>query len=431
MNPVQKSFSPFLIIWIGQLLSRIGSGISAFALGIYLFQQTGSTSAYSFLLLCAFLPSVLLAPVGGVIADRKDRKLMMVVGDLGSSFGILVIIFMFLLYPDKLWPIYLGVAMSSLFVALHSPAFKASVTDLLDEKVYSRASGLIQLAEASRYIVSPIIAGLLLTQFSLLIVLVIDLLTFIAGAMTIILIRKINIQTCHEGKKEGFWRDFINGVTYIVRNRTIFHLLCLTSIVTFLTGILQGVLVPILLSFVDAETLGVVQSIAASGMLVSSFFIGMWSTSGHQYKVLSRSLVASGLFYLLIGTTTNIVLFTAIAFCFFLTLPFVNSSLEVIFRQTIANSVQGRIWSLIALISQIGMLLALSIAGVLADYLFNPLLTDTGCLAETVGSVIGTGAFRGSGLMVIISGFFLVLSSLFLQKGKGTRNHSIPQRVLP
>ena len=167
MNQSQKSFSLFLIIWTGQLLSRIGSGISAFALGIYLFQQTGSTSAYSFLLLCAFLPSVLLAPVGGVIADRKDRKLMMVVGDLGSSFGILFIIVMFMLSPDKQWPIYLGVAMSSLCVALHSPAFKASVTDLLDEKAYSKASGLIQLAEASRYLVSPVIAGFLLTQFSL------------------------------------------------------------------------------------------------------------------------------------------------------------------------------------------------------------------------------------------------------------------------
>ncbi len=77
MNRSQKAFSLFFIIWIGQLLSRIGSGISAFALGIYLFQQTGSTSAYSFLLLCAFLPSVLFAPLGGVIADRNDRKLMM------------------------------------------------------------------------------------------------------------------------------------------------------------------------------------------------------------------------------------------------------------------------------------------------------------------------------------------------------------------
>jgi DHA3 family macrolide efflux protein-like MFS transporter len=256
----------------------------------------------------------------------------------------------------------------------------------------------------------------LLTKFSLPLVLVIDLMTFVVGAMTVILIRNMTIQHSHEGEKEGFWKDFIDGIRYIVRNETIFHLLCLTSIVTFLTGILQALLVPIVLSFTDAATLGAVQSIAASGMLVSSLFIGMLSKSDHQYKVLSWSLGAAGLFYLLIGTSTNTVLFTATAFCFFLTLPFVNTSLEVLFRQNIANEMQGRIWSLISLISQIGMLVALSSAGVLADHLFNPLLTDNGRLAETVGSIIGTGSARGSGLMVIISGFFLVLYSLFITK---------------
>jgi DHA3 family macrolide efflux protein-like MFS transporter len=332
MNRSQKSFSLFLILWTGQLLSRIGSGISAFALGIYLFQQTGSTSAYS------------------------------------------------------------------------------------------KASGLIQLAEASRYLVSPVIAGVLLTKFSLPLVLVIDLMTFVVGAMTVILIRNMSIQHCHEGEKEGFLKDFTDGIIYIVRNKTIFHLLCLTSVVTFLTGILQVLLVPIVLSFTDAATLGTVQSIAASGMLVSSVFIGILSKTDNQYKVLSWSLGAAGLFYLLIGTSTNTVLFTATAFCFFLTLPFVNTSLEVLFRQNITNEMQGRIWSLISLISQIGMLVALSSAGVLADRLFNPLLTDTGCFAKTVGSVIGTGSARGSGLMVIISGFFLVLYSLFIiKKGRDSK----------
>ena len=416
MNRVPKSFSLFLIIWAGQLLSRIGSGIGAFTLGIYLFQQIGSTSTYSFLLLCAFLPSVLLAPIGGVIADRKDRKLMMVVGDLGSSSGILFIIIMFLLYPDKQWPIYFGIAISSMFIAVHSPAFKASVSDIVEEKAYSRASGLIQLAEASRYVVSPFIAGFLLTRFSLPLVLVLDLATFLIGAMTVILIKNVTIQHYQKGEKESFWADFIDAFRYIVRNRILFHLLYLTTIVTFITGILQVLFVPLVLSLTDAATLGTIQSISASGMLIGSIFIGMMSRSDSQGKVLPLSLGVAGLFFILIGTGTNHFLFAMAAFCFFLTLPFVNTSLEVLFRRNIVNKMQGRIWSLISLISQIGMLLALSITGLLADQLFNPLLTDDGLLAETVGSIIGTGVARGSGLMVILSGFFLVLCSFFIAK---------------
>jgi MFS transporter, DHA3 family, macrolide efflux protein len=108
MDAPEKSFTVFLIIWAGQLLSKVGSGISAFALGVYLLQQTGSSSSYSFLLLAAFLPAVMLAPVGGVIADRKDRKQMMAVGDLGSSLGVFFVVVMLLLDPKEHWPIYLG-----------------------------------------------------------------------------------------------------------------------------------------------------------------------------------------------------------------------------------------------------------------------------------------------------------------------------------
>jgi len=413
MNAAPKSFSLFLLLWAGQLLSRIGSGVSAFTLGIYLFQQSRSTSIYAFLLLCAFLPSVLLAPLGGILADRKDRKLLMIVGDLGSASGVLFIIVMFLLFPDNHWPVYAGVAVSSLFVALHSPAFKASVSDILDEQAYSKASGLLQLAEASRYVVSPIIAGYLFTQFSLTGALVIDLTTFVVAALTVISIKNETVQQAPKDRQEDILEDFIDGLRSIVREKILSHLLCLTTIVTFLTGILQVLFVPLLLALTDAATLGTVQTISASGMLVSSLCIATISKSDSQDRILPLSLGAAGLFYILIGTSTNHLLFAAAAFCFFFTLPFVNTSLEVQFRLHIVPEMQGRIWSLISLISQVGMLVALSITGLLADHVFNPFLTDHSHLAETVGTIIGTGPARGSGLMVIISGFALVLCSLF------------------
>lgn len=414
MNQSQKPFSLFFILWTGQLISKIGSGVSAFAIGIYLFQQTGATSTYSLFLLCAFLPSVFFAPLGGVIADRKDRKLLMVIGDLVSSFGIFFTIVMMLFYPDQQWPFYIGIVVSSLGAGLHSPAFKASVTDLLDVKGYSKASGLIQLAEASRYLVSPIIAAVLLTRFSLPAVLAIDMMTFFFAAITVMLIRGMNKQPLYEGEKERFMKDFTDGLKCIRNNEVVFRLIYLTTIVTFLTGILQVLIVPLVLSFADPLALGTIQSIAASGMLLGSLFIGMWNTSDRQYMILSWSLRGAGFFYLLIGITTNTVWFTVTAFCFFLTLPFVNTSLEVLFRQSISNDMQGRVWSLISLVSQIGMLVALSITGVLADSLLNPLLTHDGYLAETVGEIIGTGPVRGSGLIVIVSGVFLSLTPGFM-----------------
>lgn len=416
MTHAQKPYSRFLLIWAGQLLSKIGSGISAFALGIYLFQQTESTSAYAFLLLAAFLPSVLLAPIGGVIADRKDRKLLIVIGDLGSALGILFVIVMLMHYPGLHWPVYLGVAISSLFIALHSPAFKAYITDLLDEEAYAKASGLIQLAEASRFILAPVFAGLLLARLSLPLVLFIDVATFIVAALALVFIRNTTQQPHIQANSHGFWCDLAAGVRYIAGHRLISNLLVLTTLVTFFTGVLQSLFAPIILAFADVTTLGAIQSIAASGMVVSSLVIGLISKTHDQQQVLTRALLIAGLFYLLIGTTTNTVLLTGVSFCFFLTLPFVNTSLEVLFRQKIDNAMQGRIWALISLISQVGLLVAFGSTGLLVDHIFNPLLNANGPLANTIGRLIGTGPSRGSALLVIIAGTLFMATIAFYGK---------------
>ncbi len=401
-----------MVIWTGQLLSRVGNGISAFSLGVYLFQKTGSTTAYSMLLLCAFLPSILLAPIGGVIADKKDRKLMMIIGDTGGCLGILLITLMFLYDSQNYGFIYLGIIISSLFGALHSPAFKAAITDLLDEKEYSKASGLVQLAEASRYLLAPVIAGFLMSRIDIATILVIDMITFISAVVTTYFIKLITRQPTSEINFLGFWKEFIQGVEYIAGNKKIFQLLLLLSIVTFFTGILQSLFAPVILSFGNAQTLGIIQSISGTGMVISSLLIGFLSKTDKQRKPLFFSLLTISLFYILIGTSTSIVLITIYTFCLFSCLPFVNTSLDVLFRKTIDNEVQGRIWSLISLSSQLGMLMAFAISGFLAEKIFNPLLIKNGPLANSIGKMIGTGASRGSGLMIIISGLLLLILTI-------------------
>lgn len=437
MKPSRKSFSLFLFVWAGQLLSKLGGGISAFALGLHLLQTTGSTSAYSFLLMAAFLPAVLLAPVGGVIADRKDRMLAMAAGDLGSSLGVLLILVLFWAHPNPfgtispMYLIYLGASVSSAFAALQSPAFKAAVTDLLDEAEYAKASGLIQLAEASQYLLGPILAAFLLSRFSLSLVLAIDMATFVGAALCALLVRNRlrpgmenrrmeNPATENRMKEERtpvrFREALADGVRYIGENPTVRHLLALATAVTFLVGILQTLFVPMVLSLSNSRTAGIVQSISASGMLAGSLWIGLSGKPRNQRRILASSLFAAGIFYILVGASPSAAWITCAAFGFFFTLPFANASLEVLFRRNIDNEMQGRAWSLISLVSQAGGVAAFGVAGLLADHLFNPLLTGTGLLADTVGRAIGTGASRGSGLMVMVCGALLLPWAFFSAK---------------
>jgi len=412
----------FLIIWFGQLISGIGSGLTAFALGVYAFDRTHSATVYSLIILFAFLPSYLLKPFGGTLADRFDRRLMMMLGDLGSSLGLVFILLMLLSGMNEMWIIYVGVALSSVFVALQNPAYKASVTDLLDEENYAKASGLVQLTESAKYLVSPIIAGFLMHCMKIEYILVIDIATFLLAVFTVFGVKKA-IQKPEKVKPgTNFRTEFFEGFIYTFARKELVALLTVVSLITFFVGFLQTLIGPMILPFANAKTLGISQTIAATGMLFSSFFIGVFHNSKKQVGILSVSLAVVGIFYALFGTSTNIVWVTIYGFLFFTALPFVNTSIEVLIRKMVDNEVQGRVWSIVSLISQLGMIVAFAIAGTLADKVFNPMLQPNGALAASVGQLIGTGNGRGIGLMFVISGVLVLITSVAIGSLKSIKN---------
>ena len=404
----------FLILWFGQLASNIGNGLSAFALGIYVFQITGSASSYSLVLLAAFLPSLLLKPIGGTLADRLNRRVLMIIGDLGSAAGLLFILVMMYLGIEQLWVFYLGTIISSIFSAFQNPAYKASVTDLVHEQHYSKASGLMQLAESSKFMISPLIAGLLLKIFDIKTILIIDSFTYLIAISATAWITTQRNEVKQSTEHQHFFRDFTEGFLYIFRNKGIFWLLSIISLVTFFIGLFQALLGPMLLSFTNSQYFGTSVSISTLGMLLGSCFIGFFGKFSKKLPVLSISLIFNGIFFSLIGISTNIILITLFGFLFFLVLPFVNTSLDVLVRCNVANNIQGRIWGIVSLISQLGMAIAFGIGGYLADNIFNPLLEADGALASSLGTLIGTGAGRGIGLMFIVSGLFVSMIAIII-----------------
>lgn len=417
-QPENKSFISFLIIWAGQLVSSIGSGLTAFSLGIYVFEKTNSATSYSFIILFAFLPSFLLKPLGGVLCDRHDRKLMMILGDLGSAMGLVFILYMISIGINEIWPIYLGVTISSIFVAIQNPAYKASVTDLISEEAYSKASGFMQLAESSRFLVSPIIAGFLMNYVDIEHILVIDIVTFLIAVVTVFWIKTNQKENKTVQEHARFLTDLINGFKYIFSHKGILSLLTITSLITFSIGFLQSLIGPMILVFTDSKTLGIMQSVSATGMLIGSFWIGIFSKKTKHVATLSISLAFSGLFYALFGVSTNIIFIMFSGFLFFLTLPFVNTSLDVLLRKNVENDMQGRVWSIVSLLSQFGMVISFSFAGLLADHIFNPLFQTKGLLYSTIGEIIGTGPGRGIGFMFILSGLFVSMIAIIIGKIK-------------
>lgn len=416
-----KSFHKFITIWLGELISCIGSGLTAFALGVYVFQMTHTASGVAMVTLCAFLPSILLAPAGGVLADRFDRRVMMMLGDFFSAIGLIIMMIILAFGKLTVWQICLCVMLSSVFTALMEPAYKATVTDLLTEEEFAKASGLVQVASSAKYLVSPILAGLLLRFTDLRAILLIDISTFVVTVLTTLTVKK-NIRSVPVNRiKKKLSAELKEGWSAVVSDRGVFLLVLLMSGVTFYIGFLQTLLTPMVLPLTDTGTLGTIVSISAVGMLVGSLLIGILGIKRKYTAVLCAGLIIAGTGFALMGLTTNLIFITGAGIMFFGALPFINTGADVLIRKNIANEVQGRAWGIISIISQLGYILAYAFSGVAADRIFSPLLKTDGPLAPTVGTLIGTGDGRGIGFMFLLLGILVMGLAVIVYRIKAIR----------
>ena len=390
-----KNFRKFLLLWSGELISSIGGGLTSFGLGVYIFRQTGSAASMAAVTLLGFLPTLLLSVPAGVLADRYDRRLLMMIGDGCSAVGILYILLCMMNGGATLAQICTGVFISSFFSALLEPSFRATITDLLTREEYSRASGLVSLAGSARYLFSPVIAGFLLTISDIKLLLIIDICTFFLTVVSAAVVRK-GIGSRAAEKKESFLQSMKAGWRVLRANRGILILVAISSGITLFMGVLQILAEPLILSFADEKTLGIAETICACGMLVSGVLLGVKGLKGHYVRNLGLAFAAAGLFMFGFGMLENMILICLFGFLFFMTLPLANNCLDYLMRTNIPEEVQGRAWGLIGFISQLGYVLAYALAGTAAD---------------TLGQIGERGVGRGAALVIMIAGICMAATS--------------------
>ena len=163
MMQTASNYRKFILLWAGELISQLGGGLTSFGLGVYAFNQTGRATDMALITLLGFLPGLLLSAPAGVLADKYDRRLLMMIGDGCSGAGVIFILLCMLNGGATLIQIYIGVFISSVFSSLLEPSYRATITDLLTKEEFTKANGLVSLAGSAKYLFSPVIAGFLLT----------------------------------------------------------------------------------------------------------------------------------------------------------------------------------------------------------------------------------------------------------------------------
>ena len=405
----KSNLRKFILLWAGELISSIGGGLTSFGLGVYIFQQTGSAANMALITLLGFLPTLLLSVPAGALADRYDRRLLLMIGDGCSALGIVFILVCMMNGGASLAQICIGVLISSVFSALLEPAFRATITDMLTREEFSRASGLVSLAGSARYLFSPILAGFLLTVSDVKLLLVIDICTFFLTVISAAVVRKsIGKKTAE--KMDGLLDSIRDGWRILRSERGVLLLVLVSSAITLFMGMFQILAEPMVLSFSDEKTLGITETICASGMLVSGLILGVRGIKRNFTGIMSMSLAAAGIMMIGFGLFENICTICISGFLFFAALPFANNCLDYLTRTHIPDDVQGRVWGLIGFLSQFGYVIAYAVSGVAADAL---------------GQWTGMGVGRGSAMVIQAAGGMMAaiaVSMLFIRSIRGLEN---------
>lgn len=415
MSEDKKMYKKFMLFWFGSLVAAVGSGMTAFALGVHVFQITGLTSSKVAITLLGFLPNVLLAPFAGVLADKYDRRKLMILGDGLSALGVLLILVSMIYGFESYWIIGLGVLISSIFSSLIDPASKATITELVSAENYTKASGLIQLAHSARYLISPIVAAFLLSYSSIKIILILDILTIVLTIITVSSIGK-NLQISHKKDHEPMFKSLKNGFKSLRHNKPLYQLILISFLITFSIGFIEELSTPLILTFANEETLGIGMAVAATGLFASSLLISIKNLKYNPIKTLVYALMIAGVCMIGFGLRENIITIGISGFLFFATLPFLNASVDYLVRINTPNDLQGRIWGMVSIISQMGYIASYLFIGPLSDFVFRPMLDKGGILASSVGRIIGVGSGRGMGLLIIIAGLFLLITTYVAYK---------------
>jgi MFS transporter, DHA3 family, macrolide efflux protein len=408
--PAPAGMRTFFALALSYLLAYLGSGMTRFALGVWVFERTGDAVAYTILLLLAVLPIGLGSLVAGPLVDRWNRRRVLIGAYGVASLSMLTVALLFFAGQLQLWQIYLALFVNGIANAFVLPAFDASVPLLVPKAQLARAAGISQLVPALDTLLSPSLAAFLFGLIGLGGIFAIELVAIVAS-IGILLALRIPQPTGSEGAEArgNLWREFRFGVGYIVARPAFLFLMAFVTLLMFLVpGFGYALATPMLLSFTTPQVLGFTLSGFGFGSLVAGIVMSAWGGPRRRTSGMLAGALVAGLAMIAVGARESPPVIAAGFFLLgvaFITMVILN---RVIWQSKAAPEVLGRIFSLRVALGVGAQSLGILLAGPLATRVFEPLMAEGGALAGSVGLLLGVGPGRGMALMYVLVGLLVI-----------------------
>ena len=405
----------FTIVWAGQLISVLASTMTQFALTIWAYQETGSATTLGVINTAFIVPFLLLSPFAGVMVDRYNRKLMMMVSDLAAVSATVGILILQSTGSLQIWHLYVAAAINGLGITFQWPAYSAAISTMVPKEHYSRANGMMSLIESGPSVLAPLLAGMLLPVIKLTGILIIDVVTFFLaiGALLVVQVPQPTQTVEGQAGKGNILQEATYGFKYIFARRSLLGLLLFFICLNFIIGLSISLFSPFILSRTgnNSTALGTVQSAAAIGAVIGGLLISLWGGFKRRMTSIFLGEALTGLFLLLLfGLGRSLPAWIVVGVIGNIFPSFTNGASQAIWQSKVAPDVQGRVFSARRMIAWSMGPITPILAGLLADYVTEPAMQSHTWLATLFGPLVGNSPGSGMAVQFILTGAAYILT---------------------
>ena len=419
-----KQLKPYLMLWSTQALSALGSGMTSYALILWLYLRSGSALKTALLSVSSYAPYVIMSIFAGALSDRWNKKRTMLVCDLLAALSTVIVFLLIKADALSAWHLYALNAFNGLMNTIQQPASEVAATLLIPKGYYQKTSGLRSFSQSLNSILTPILATALFAFAGIDLVIVIDLVTFAIAFATLLLFIRIPESDVSKQEKEKLLTAAGKGIVWLRENPLILTLILYLACINLVASVYNATLPAMLLSKPNGgETvLGIVNTCVGIATLAGSVLATFLPVPKNRVKVISFTLLvamSSDNFLLAFGKTPFVWCIGAILGWLFI--PLMNANLDVIFRSSIPIDMQGRVYSCRNTLQFFTIPIGFLLGGLFVDKVFEPLMAAQpahSLLVSLFGENKGSGAAMLFFIIGIVGVLVCLIFNLKLQKYK-------------
>lgn len=419
---MNNNFKKYIIFWLSQAVSQLGSSMTSFALILWAYTMEGSAMMVSLMSFFNYVPFIIVSLFAGAFVDRHSKKKIMLISDTIAAVCSLFILMLTTGGGLRIWHIYVVNFIIGFMNSFQNPASAVAMGKIVPKEKLAQVSGMNSFSGNLITVISPVLSASIFAFGGLKFILLIDLLSFIVAFLVLLFVIKIPEDLPKQSGKSSIFEGCGEGFQYLKRNQGIFVIIITMALLNFFSRLTyENILSPMILarSGNNSVVLGIVNAVMGIGGIVGGMIVAAGKFSKNNVKMIYVSAMLSFLLGdVMMGVGRNVVFWSLAGLMASLPIPFINAGQNVILYKTVPENMQGRIFAVRNALQFSTIPIGILLGGFLADYVFEPLMLTNNAATAPLHILVGTGNGSGMAVMFLCTGILGCLFSFISYRQK-------------